>query len=206
MVAGSVERLGWQVVAGLSGWKVMKIRPPGKRVKAAVSLAILLFLIVAALLWAFTPKYLMDSTLIATDPREYETEFHAKIQGGPSFFRPFWKLYFHWQPPLIAGTFPPKETRACDIFSFLTMAHDVSGIQFFIDREVASGSVLFGTTNPMSSAVWVTAFTNALQSAKPAWWDRSEELRRENLVVLQINPRTVLVLPRERAAEYESGK
>jgi hypothetical protein len=107
----------------------------------------------------------------------------------------------------VTATIPPSQTNSFSIQGLLNQCHDFSGVQFFIDRNVAAGVVQFGHTNAMSSIEWVAAFTKALQTQRPEWWDTpSNRSRRENLVLIQMDRKTVLVLPLDRAALYGSAR
>jgi hypothetical protein len=52
---------------------------------------------------------------------------------------------------------------------------------------------------------WVDAFESALQTNKPEWWAAKKNgFRRENLVLIRFpKEKTVLVLPKEKAAKYQ---
>jgi hypothetical protein len=67
--------------------------------------------------------------------------------------------------------------RAGALFNhgLLNQCHDVSGVQFFIDKQVASGSVMFGHTNTMNGPEWVAAFTNAVQIGEVQSWDPNKK-------------------------------
>ena len=66
---------------------------------------------------------------------------------------------------------------------------------------------MFGTTNALNGAQWVQAFTEALQTAQPEWWDsQRRKSRKENLVLVTNGPRMVLVLPREMLGEFQPSE
>ncbi len=77
--------------------------------------------------------------------------------------------------------------------------------RYLIDMDVASGSVWFGCPRVMNGVDWVAAFENALQTATPEWWDSTaKRMRHENLVLIRYSKqKTVLVLPKDKAARYE---
>jgi hypothetical protein len=53
----------------------------------------------------------------------------------------------------------------------------------------------------------VNAFTEALQTGQPEWWDsQTRKFRKENLVLLTNGPRMVLVLPREMLWEFQHSE
>jgi hypothetical protein len=79
----------------------------------------------------------------------------------------------------------------------------VTGVRYLIAENVAGGSVEFGHTNMLNGAQWAKAFTDALRTRSPQWWDPKDHgFRRDNLIFLTQNGQTVLVLPRELAAGY----
>ena len=50
------------------------------------------------------------------------------------------------------------------------------------------------------------AFTGALQTGQPEWWDSQARMfRKENLVLLTNDARTVLVVPQDMAGEFRHG-
>ena len=72
---------------------------------------------------------------------------------------------------------------------------------------MAAGGVMFGTTNTLNGAQWVKAFTEALQTGQPEWWDsQTKKFRKENLVLVTNGPRMVLVLPREMLGEFQPSE
>jgi hypothetical protein len=84
---------------------------------------------------------------------------------------------------------------------------EVSGVRYLIAKDVAGGGIMFGTTNTLNGAQWVKAFTEALQTGQPEWWDsRTQTFRKENLVLLTNGPRMVMVLPREMLREFQRGE
>ena len=86
---------------------------------------------------------------------------------------------------------------------------DVTGFRYAVAKDVAAGSVSFFHTNTLNGTEWVKAFTDALQTNEPSWWDpRTRAMRQENLVLLTNEAGTVLVLPTEMIPEFqhEAGK
>jgi hypothetical protein len=74
-------------------------------------------------------------------------------------------------------------------------------------RDVAGGTVQFGQTNTLNGAQWVMAFTEALQIGQPEWWDsQTKRFRKENLVLLTNDARTVLVLRQEMVREFQGRR
>ncbi len=83
---------------------------------------------------------------------------------------------------------------------------EVTGVRYVMPRDVAAGTVWFGPTNTLNGAQWVAAFTDALQTRQPEWWDsQARTFHRENLVLVTNDARTVLVLPKAMAREFQSG-
>jgi hypothetical protein len=79
---------------------------------------------------------------------------------------------------------------------------EVTGVRYVIAREVAAGSIEFGHTNTLNGEQWVSAFTENLKHGRAEWWDsRSGEFRKESLVLLTNDARTVLVVPQLMAQE-----
>jgi hypothetical protein len=84
---------------------------------------------------------------------------------------------------------------------------EVSGLRYVIAKDVAAGSVQFGHTNTLNGTQWVKAFTDALQTGQPEWWDsQARKFRKENLFLLTNSATTVLVLPKEMADEFQRRK
>jgi hypothetical protein len=101
-------------------------------------------------------------------------------------------------------SFPVSPTMGCSIHGLLMQCTDVSGVRFVIPKDVAAGSVPFGTTNVLSGPQWVQAFTEALQHGQPRWWDpQARRSVSENLVLVTNDVRTVLVLPRSWVQEFQ---
>jgi hypothetical protein len=150
-------------------------------------------------------KYLKDATLVATTPMKLPPTFAPK---PPSSIRHrLYKMYY--------DAFPPKRGKftfrgrggpsPCSIHGLLNQCHDVSGVQFFIDKHVASGSVMFGHTNTMNGPEWVAAFTNAVQTGDVDWWDPNKKnFRHENPVFIPAGKNAYLVVPKNRVAQYRA--
>jgi RNA polymerase sigma factor (sigma-70 family) len=106
----------------------------------------------------------------------------------------------------LVTTFPPEPVQLCSISGLLNQCMELSGWQYLIDKSVAPGSVEFGgSAQPLNGEQWLAAFENALQTKTPEWWDaKTKKFRRENLVLIRYpNQKIVLVLPPEKAAEYQ---
>jgi hypothetical protein len=100
--------------------------------------------------------------------------------------------------------FPPSPTSLHSI-GLLSQCTQVSGVRYFIAKDVASGQVEFGHTNTLLGSDWVSAFMKALETAKPEWYDPGRgAFRKENLVFITNRTGTILVMPKEMAVEYRS--
>ncbi len=108
-------------------------------------------------------------------------------------------------------SFPIEPTQLCSISGLLNQCMEVSGWQYFIDKNVANGGVEFSCPKVMNGEEWVAAFENALQTAKPEWSDfgkngKYRKQRKENLVLIRYpEQKIVLVVPKEDAAKYQDG-
>jgi hypothetical protein len=111
-------------------------------------------------------------------------------------------------PSPLTYVFRASPTRRCSIHPLLSQCTEATGVRYVIAKEVAvGGSVLFGLTNDLNGAQWAKAFTEALRTGQPEWWDpQTKRIRKENLVVLTNDARTVLVLPKEMARELQREK
>jgi len=96
-------------------------------------------------------------------------------------------------------------TNRCLIQGMLNQCTEVSGVRYLMPPFVAAGSVRFGNTNTLNGPQWAAAFEKALQTRTPEWWDAEQKkMRDENLVLIRFpEQRTVLVLPQEKAAEFQ---
>jgi hypothetical protein len=75
-------------------------------------------------------------------------------------------------------------------------------------KEVAAGQVDFGAVNTttLTAPQFVRAFTLALQTNQPEFINfRTQRHYRENLVLLTNDARTVMVLSKAMAREFERG-
>jgi hypothetical protein len=149
-------------------------------------------------------RYFRDPTLVATAQTDYSDIFAT----GSGLMRTFWKAYYKWRPPPRGViTFSPSATNRCSIQGLLIQCHDAIGIQFFIDKSVAAGSVMFGHTNALAGPAWAHQFTNAIERGKVEWWDSSQrKMRSDNPVFVPINEKAVLVIPSDRVTNYVRSK
>ena len=101
--------------------------------------------------------------------------------------------------------FPPSAVRRYSIYGLLDQCTKFTGVRYVMLKDVAAGTVEFGHTNPLTSAQWVQAFTAALEHAQPEWRDsKTRTLKKENLIVLTNDSKTVLVLPQAMASEFQN--
>ena len=102
-------------------------------------------------------------------------------------------------------TFPISPVQLSSISGLLNQCMEVSSWRYLIDKEVAAGNVKFGCPKVSNGEEWVAAFENALQTNTPQWWDvKLKKQRRENLVLIRYpEQKTILVLPKDKAAKYQ---
>ncbi|MBI3851515.1 MAG: hypothetical protein HY298_14750 [Verrucomicrobia bacterium] len=101
-------------------------------------------------------------------------------------------------------SFPPNGTNLCSIHGLLNQCMEISGSRYLIANEVAAGTVLFGHTNVLNGAQWVKAFEDALRTGTPEWFDpKAKSFRKEKLVLVRHDQWTVLVLPKEKALQFQ---
>ncbi len=149
------------------------------------------------------------SPLLA-DPRFVVT---TKPTFGVPSSAPFRARVFVWwmrlreeyaKPHPLSYSFGASPAARCSIHGLLNQCMEVGGVRYVIAKDVAAGSVMFGPTNTLNGAQWVKAFTEALQTGQPEWWDsHAQKFRKENLVLLTNDARTVLVLPKDMAGEFQ---
>jgi hypothetical protein len=85
----------------------------------------------------------------------------------------------------------------------LIQCHEIAGIQFLIDKNIAGGTVQFGSSNVLSGPQWVNAFTNAVRTGIVEWWDpKKGRFRKENPVFIRADQNSVLVLPPEGVNDF----
>jgi RNA polymerase sigma factor (sigma-70 family) len=129
------------------------------------------------------------------DPKDF---WATTYPTGPAMMTNF---YGH---PL-NSSFPISPVQRCSISGLLNQCMQLSGWRYLIDKDVAAGSVKFGNPTVLNGEEWLTAFENALQTGTPEWWDAKKKgFRRENLVLIRYpEQKTVLVLPNDKAAQYQ---
>ena len=107
----------------------------------------------------------------------------------------------------MAYSFPASATNRCLVHGLLNQCMEITGVRYVMARDVAAGTVQFGHTNTLNGAQWVVAFTEALQIGQPEWWDsQTKRFRKENLVLLTNDARTVLVLPKGMVREFQGRR
>jgi len=164
-------------------------------------------------LWTNVPRrdapFARDPRFVVTTRRSIDFP-----RGGPLAQRALiWLVQVRQRfrrPHPLTYSFPSSPTlHSCSIHGLLIQCTEVTGVRYVIARDVAAGSVEFGPTNTLNGAQWTKAFTEALETGQPEWWDsRTKTFRKENLVLLTNDARMVLVLPSEMAGEFQrkSGK
>ena len=133
------------------------------------------------------------------DPNDFQATTYPT--GSPEMMQYLTNNYGH---PL-NYTFPITAVQLSSINGLLNQCMEVSGWRYLMDKEVAAGSVKFGCPKVYNGEEWVAAFESALQTNKPEWWvAKKNGFRRENLVLIRFpKEKTVLVLPKEKAAKYQ---
>ena len=77
-------------------------------------------------------------------------------------------------------------------------------VQYIVDKNVVAGSVQFGHSNTLNGKQWVEAFEKALQTGSPEWWEFPGQIsRKENLVLIRLDKKFTLVVPKEKAEAYQ---
>jgi hypothetical protein len=173
--------------------------------------AALLFtaLIAAAFLMIILPRSAKNLPF-SNDPRFFATA-PPTIVHPPNATLAQW-IFNSWfdfnqrfrKPNPSAYTFSAHGTNICSISGLLNQCMEVTGIRYVIAKDVASGSVQFGSPTPLNGTQWVLAFTDALQNGKPQWWDsQTKSFRTENLLLITNDAKTVLVLPKAMVQEFQ---
>ncbi len=169
-----------------------------------LSVAILFLVLGAVFYWTlFTSTFPRDSNLIRTSRSE------RGPVGGGVIQRLFWKFHeikTRLRPNPLAWSFNASpQPGSCSIHGLLNQCMEVSGTEYIIEKNVAAGNVMFGSTNVLNGQQWVQAFEHALQNGSPQWWDAEQQkFRNENLVLLRYDKRTVLVLSASAAEKYRA--
>ena len=125
------------------------------------------------------------------------------------------RIFFGWfqfsqrfqKPNPSMSWFPASPTNLCSIQGMLNQCMEITGVRYVIAKDVAPGTIRFGHTNTLNGAQWVLAVTDLLQNGQPQIWDsQTKTFRKENLVLLTNDARTVLVLPKAMAQEFQTRK
>ncbi len=144
--------------------------------------------------------------------RGIDTHADVVLPGNPSVSDRFalaWIKAQRWRRSSriapTAWSFPGAGLKPCSIHGLLNQCQEITGNRYLIDKNAAAGSVQFGSTNTLNGEQWVAAFEKALQSDAAQWWDPSAKGFVKGPLVLIRYPefQTVLVAPRERAAELQ---
>ena len=116
------------------------------------------------------------------------------------------KLRFQKRRPQ-TYSFRSRATSPYLIGETLNLCMEVTGVRYLILKEVAAGKCEYGFTNTLNGAQWVAVVTDALQHGQPEWRDpHTKAIRKENLVLLTNDARTVVVLTKEMARDFQSKK
>lgn len=167
----------------------------------------MLALVLAVALWTSIPG---PDALFARDPRFVVTS--SPSIGVPRSATSAQRAFIWWlqvqrrfgRPHPQNYSFPATPKRGCSIYGLLSQCMEVTGVRYVVAKDVAAGSVEFGSTNTLNGAQWAKAFTEALESGRPEWWDsQTKAFRKENLILVTNGARTVLVLPKEMAHEFQ---
>lgn len=185
-----IERPDHERRRGIGGWFI-----------GAVILACLLFM-----------AFLFRSSPIS--PLQHDARFVVTTRptiGFPPNATLTQRVFTWWQrnrpPRPLAYSFGAAPTNRCSIHGLLNQCMEVTAVRYVIAKDVAAGSVMFGHTNALNGIQWVAAFTEALRSGQPEWWDsQAGRFRHENLVLIAKDARTVLVLPRAMAQEFQTRR
>jgi hypothetical protein len=100
-------------------------------------------------------------------------------------------------------TFNYAGTNSCNVHGLLNQCMEIGGMQYFIEKGVASGHVQFGFGSPVNGQQFIQGFEGALQTNEPEWYVPKNGFRHENLVLLRYGNRITLVLSKAKAQEYE---
>jgi RNA polymerase sigma factor (sigma-70 family) len=135
------------------------------------------------------------------NPNDFWATSYPKISGSPEVIQLMTNIFGHQ----LDSTLSASPVQLCSISGLLNQCMEISGWHYLIDKNVAAGSVKFGSQKEMTGKEWVAAFENVLQTGTPEWWDAKKKgFRKENLVLIRYpNQKIVLVLPKDKAAKYQ---
>ena len=149
---------------------------------------------------------LNDPSLVATTKPDFGVVATSSLKTR------LWSIWFRLnekfrRPNPGTYTFPSTSDQRCSIHGLLNQCTAMSGVRYLIDKNVATGTVNFGHTNALKGSQWIAAFENALQTGQPEWYvSEMNQFRKENLVLVRYDSKTVVVLPKERAANYRTHR
>src|SRR5437763_14372840 len=84
-------------------------------------------------------------------------------------------------------SFPPMVMSLYSIKRLLTQCTEISGIRYLIDKNVAGGEVIFGSSTNLNGNELVKAIERTLQTERAEWVEfRGGVHRKESLVLIPI--------------------
>src|ERR1043166_10025283 len=97
-----------------------------------------------------------DPSLVAT------TKSKIGISSTSSLKTRLWFTWFKLRTKFLRPnpgtyTFGPGPTQRCSIHGLLSQCMEMSDVRYWIDKNVASGSVNFGHTNTLNGTQWIAA-------------------------------------------------
>jgi hypothetical protein len=177
--------------------------------RGLLGVVVIILLLVPALLMTLPRRQsplLVDPRFVVTTKPSFGVPANAPFKDRAIV----WWIRFkqkHGKPHPLSYSFGASPTNRCSIHGLLNQCTEVTGVRYVIAKDVAAGTVMFGPTNTLNGAQWVNAFTEALQTGQPEWWDsKNKKFCQENLVLLTNGPRMVLVLPREMLREFQRSE
>lgn len=85
----------------------------------------------------------------------------------------------------------------------LNLCTGYSSTQYLIPKDLAAGTVSFGTTNPMDGPQFIAAIENTVCHSNVAWLDSSKGQRTEPLALLRFpEQNAIVVLPKSDVADF----
>jgi hypothetical protein len=172
------------------------------------------FILPALLLFAAVGVQLWKSweTPFENDPNFVKTTRPTAFSFTGPGYSPWIRLqmkYLDWyqmrHPNPLAYRFSahPGPVR-CSINGLLNQCMEAGGIQYLIEKKVATGDVMFGPTNILNGQQWIEAFEEALQNGEAEWWDPDTKgFHKEKLSLIRYDPKTTLVMSKKAVAEYQ---
>src|SRR5439155_10151658 len=176
------------------------------KIKVAIVVALIGLAIGVLVITSDSAPAFNDPSLVAT------TKSKIGISSTSSLKTRLWFTWFKLRNKFLRPnpgtyTFAPRLTQRCSIHGLLNQCMEMSDVRYLIDKNVAAGSVNFGHTNTLNGTQWIAAFESALQTGQPEWYvSESNQFRKENLVLIRYDSKTVLVLPTDRASQYRTHR